>query len=160
MDVICIGGFVLTALHGLPRPTADVDFIEAVPEEGGRALLEVGGRGTKLAKKHGLYFQHVGVCDLPDDHRERLVELRLPHQHLRLLAVDVVDLVLGKLTRNSPKDRHDVRYLAERGELAPAVVEQRYREHLRPYLVNEERHDLTLELWLDEIRDASPVLCE
>jgi hypothetical protein len=75
VNVICIGGFVLAAKFGLPRPTADVDFVEAVPGDGGRRLLALAGRGTELAKRHGLYFQHVGIWDLPDDHRDRLVQL-------------------------------------------------------------------------------------
>jgi hypothetical protein len=63
-----------------------------------------------------------------------------------------VDLVLAKLTRNSPKDIHDVRFLAEKGALDPVALEKTYQTNLRPYLANVERHDLTLELWIEEIR--------
>lgn len=31
VDLHCIGGFVISLLYGLPRPTADVDYISAIP---------------------------------------------------------------------------------------------------------------------------------
>ncbi len=31
LEVHCLGGFVLSVLWGLPRPTGDIDFIEARP---------------------------------------------------------------------------------------------------------------------------------
>ena len=31
VELHCIGGFVISLLHGLPRPTGDVDYISAVP---------------------------------------------------------------------------------------------------------------------------------
>jgi hypothetical protein len=56
---------------------------------------------------------------------------------------------LSKLTRNSPVDREDVKFLMRRAPLDPKVLQERYRRELRPYLSNEARHDLTLALWLD-----------
>ena len=35
IEVHCLGGFVLTVLWGLPRPTGDVDFIEIEPSDAG-----------------------------------------------------------------------------------------------------------------------------
>ena len=71
-------------------------------------------------------------------------------QHLRLFALEVHDLVLAKLGRNSPRDRSDVRYLVDRGALDRRVLQGRYEEELRPYVLNESRASLTLELWLEE----------
>ena len=31
VELRCLGGFVLMALYGLPRPTGDIDYISAVP---------------------------------------------------------------------------------------------------------------------------------
>ena len=30
----CIGGFVISMMYGLPRPTGDVDYITAIPRDG------------------------------------------------------------------------------------------------------------------------------
>jgi hypothetical protein len=152
IEIHCIGGFVLKVLFDLPRPTADIDYIAAAPAAGSARLLAVAGQGSRLAKKYGLYMQFVAVSDLPDDYAERLVDIAPGSlSKLRLRALAAEDLLLAKLTRNSPKDIHDVLFLAERSRVDPQVFRDRYREHLRPYLANAERHDLTLDLWVDEI---------
>ena len=68
---------------------------------------------------------------------------------MRLLAFEVHDTVLSKLSRNHPKDLEDAQFLAKAGWLDPEILRQRYRRELRPNLANERRHDLTLELWLE-----------
>ena len=68
---------------------------------------------------------------------------------LRLFALEVHDLVLAKLVRNSPVDLEDAKFLAKTGRLNETVLKQRYEKELRPYLANEKRHDLTLKLWLE-----------
>jgi hypothetical protein len=150
VELHCLGGFVLAALHGLPRPTGDVDYIAAIPQ-GAFAILErTAGRGSGLNRKHGLYFQHVTVADVPEDYETRLTELLPGHfSKLRLLALDVHDIVLAKLVRNSPVDLEDAKFLAGAGRLDEAVLKERYEKELRPNLANEARHDLTLKLWLE-----------
>lgn len=156
VEIHCLGGFVLHVMYDLPRPTADIDFIAAVPNEAANELMKIAGRGTALAKKHKLYVQLVTVSDFPDDYETRLVNLAPGAlSKLRLRALAPEDLVLAKLTRNSPKDIHDVRFLAQAGVLDPALLRARYRDTLRPYLVNTERHDLTLDLWIEEIESAA-----
>lgn len=150
VELHCLGGFVLAAAYGLPRPTGDIDYIAAIPMDNLAGLEEVAGQGSVLAKKHGLYFQHVTIANVPEDYAERLTELfagRL--SRLRLLALEVNDLVLAKLVRNSPVDLEDTKFLARAGKLDEGVLKQRYQEKLRPNLPNEARHDLTLKLWLD-----------
>jgi hypothetical protein len=66
-------------------------------------------------------------------------------------------LILSKLERNSQKDRDDVAFLAERLHLSPEVLRERYKKELRPYLTNEGRHDLTIELWLDVCFERHPL---
>jgi hypothetical protein len=150
VELHCFGGFVLAAVYGLPRPTADVDYIAAIPSDVLADLERIAGRGSALAEKRGLSFQYVTVADVPEDYSERLTEL-LPGQffRLRLLALDVHDLVLAKLVRNSPVDLEDAKFLANAGELNERILKQRYERELRPNLSNETRHDLTLELWLE-----------
>ena len=85
---------------------------------------------------------------MPEDYALRLVPL-FPErfERLRLYASDPYDLILSKLERNNPKDRDEVEYLAKRLKLDPQVLRERYERELRPYLSNESRHDLTLEIW-------------
>ena len=64
--------------------------------------------------------------------------------------LEVHDLVLAKVSRNSEVDRSDVRFLADRGALDRVRLEQRFEDELRPYAHNAERERLTLDLWLDE----------
>lgn len=76
-----------------------------------------------------------------------------PGQFKKLLlrALDPYDLMLSKLERNSPKDRDDVEYLAKALHLSPEVLRECYEKELRPYLANEGRHNLTLDLWLNSL---------
>jgi hypothetical protein len=155
VELHCLGGFVLAARYGLPRPTGDVDYIAAIPWNTVAKLEETAGRDSALAKKHGLYFQYVTVADVPEDYEDRLTELFPGHfSRLRLLALDVHDLVLAKLVRNSPVDLEDAKFLAKAGRLDKAVLKQRYEKELRPNLANESRHDLTLKLWLESCFSA------
>ncbi len=70
-------------------------------------------------------------------------------KNLHLYAPDPYDLILSRLERNSTKDRDDVEYLARNLHLTPELLRDRYLKELRPYLVNETKHDLTVELWID-----------
>lgn len=69
---------------------------------------------------------------------------------LQLKALEVHDIVLSKVSRNSPRDRSDVEFLTKRGVLARRILEERFASELRPYLLNEAREKLTLDLWLEE----------
>jgi hypothetical protein len=147
----CLGGFVLAVRHRLPRPTSDVDYIEVVPRDAIETLQRTAGRGSPLARKHRLYFQHVGVASLPESYAERLIEL-LPgaFQNLKLLALDAHDLALSKLARNHPVDREDIAHLARTVPLRADEVRKRYREELRPIIIGDlEVHDRTLEMWIE-----------
>ena len=150
VELHCLGGFVLGAVHGLARPTGDVDYIAAIPLRMVGELERIAGRDSKLARKHGLYFQYVTVADVPDDYAERLTELFAGQFIcLRLFALEVHDIVLAKLVRNSPVDLEDAKFLANAGKLDQRVLQERYEKELRPNLPNERRHDLTLRLWLE-----------
>lgn len=146
----CLGGFVLAACYGLPRPTGDLDYISILPTGADQDLETVAGRDSRLAKKYKLYFQHVTVADVPENYEERLTEI-FPgsFSHLRLFVLEVHDLVLAKLVRNYPVDLEDAKYLAKSGVLNPRLLGERYKQELRPYLANQQKHDLTLELWLE-----------
>ena len=85
----CIGGFVVTQLYGLDRPTADVDVIELAPREASETLMKIATQGGTLHRKHRIYLDRVGVAAIPENYEERLTEM-FPgtFRHLRLMALD------------------------------------------------------------------------
>ena len=106
VELHCIGGFVVSLLYSMPRPTADVDFLTVVPHAEMRHLIELAGQGSALHKKFGLYLQHVGVASLPEAYEARLIPM-FPgaDRNLRLLGAEAYDLALSKLERNLARDR-------------------------------------------------------
>jgi hypothetical protein len=146
----CIGGFVVSLFYGLPRPTGDIDYYSVFPIRCEDSLQAAAGPGSALHKKYRLYLQHVGVNSLPENYEDRLVEM-FPgrFKKLRLYAPDPYDLILSKLERNVSRDRDDVEYLVRTLRLDPERLRDRYTKELRPHLVNEAKHDLTLDLWIE-----------
>jgi hypothetical protein len=149
----CIGGFALAMLHDLPRPTADVDCLAVIPSGETARLQQLAGQGSVLHNKYGVYLQHVGVVTVPDDYAGRLIPLfPAAFRRLKLMSLEAHDLALSKLERNSARDREDIRFLARTAPLDLPLLESRYKLELRPYLAHQERHDLTLRLWLEMLR--------
>ena len=46
VEMHCLGGFVLSALYDLPRPTGDVDYIAAMPSSSITELESIAGQGS------------------------------------------------------------------------------------------------------------------
>jgi hypothetical protein len=137
---------------GLSRTTADIDVLAAVPDRELANLQRLAGQGSDLQKRFKLYLQTVTVACYPEDYEQRLIRM-WPHfklAHLRLYALEPHDLALTKLERNSDVDRQDVLDLARADLLDPTTLRQRYAEEFRPNLAsNAEKHDLTLDLWIE-----------
>jgi uncharacterized nucleotidyltransferase DUF6036 len=154
VELHCLGGFVITVLYDLPRPTADVDVIAITPRSEIEPLMDLAGQGSELHRRHRVYLQLVGVATVPDGYEERLSVL-FPEafKYLRIHALDPYDLALSKIERNSQRDRDDVRHLARTVPLDLDVLRKRYEDELRPYLGNPQREDLTLNLWIDAIKE-------
>ena len=150
----CIGGFVVTLLFGLERPTGDIDVIELAPRAPAEIIMELGIRGGPLHHKYRIYLDRVAVAAIPESYEDRLVEM-FPgaYLHLHLMALDPYDLALSKLERNSQKDRDDVRFLARKVPFDLDILQERYSTELRWQLAVPMREDLTLQLWLDAIRE-------
>lgn len=70
------------------------------------------------------------------------------------MAADPYDLALSKIERNSFRDRQDVVYLGVHVPFDIDVLRERYQTELRFPLGVPKREDLTLELWIDMIREA------
>jgi hypothetical protein len=154
VELHCLGGFVVTTLYGLPRPTADVDVITIAPRGAIEYLLDLAGKGSGLHRKYGLYLDFVTIASVPEDYERRLAEMfPSSFSRLRLFALDPYDVALAKLERNIQRDRDDVKLLAKTVPLNLDVLRERYEKELRPYLGNPEREDLTLRLWIEAIEE-------
>ena len=145
VELDCLGGFVVTVLYGLTRPTADVDVIAITPRSEIESLMSLAGQGSNLHRKHKVYLQLVGVATAPESYEERLTEI-FPgaFNHLRLLALDPYDLALSKLERNAQRDRDDVEHLARIVPFDLDKLQERYQKELRPDLGNPEREEPNL----------------
>lgn len=55
----CMGGFVVTMLYGLNRPTADIDVLEIAPAAVAAEFRRLGSMGGALHRKYGIYLDHV-----------------------------------------------------------------------------------------------------
>jgi Nucleotidyltransferase of unknown function (DUF6036) len=148
VSLTCVGGFVLAALYRIPRPTGDVDYIDAMPQRAGEEVEAVAGRDSPIARKYRLHFQRVGgIVDVPEDYASRVKELNLQLQKLKLWVLEPYDLLLSKITRNSPKDRDDARFLIQKLKLEFPVFYARWQQEMAPWVANRERHELTMQLW-------------
>jgi hypothetical protein len=150
IEIHCLGAFVAAFYYDLPPSTNHLDFSDVVPRGALATWQELAGANSPIARKHRVHFQHVGFASLPASYRTRLSEL-FPEgfRHLRLFALDPHDLALSKLTSNSPADRADIALLATAVPLDAAVLRERYRQELRPTIGDPERHDRTLEMWIE-----------
>lgn len=155
VEVHCLGAFVLAVLWGLPRQTGDIDFIEVVPSDAGGELLRIAGDGSEIARTYKVHFDRATVAEYPGGYASRLADLT-PRgcKRLRLRALEVHDLVLAKLGRNSARDRADVEFLVRQGVIDRRILEERFASELLPYVINETRHTDALRLWLDEFFSA------
>ena len=147
VELHCIGGFVVEAVYGIPRRTADLDYISIDPRAAIPTLEEIAGQQSKLKQIHNLYLQIVAVQDYPDGYEKRLRKLDLGLKMLKLFVPDPYDLILTKLARNLGKDREDVKALAQLQNLSFSIFRQRYEKEMKPWIANVERHDLTVQLW-------------
>jgi hypothetical protein len=150
----CLGGFVVTACYGLPRPTGDLDVLLVSPSESQATLVTLGGQHSDLHKKHGVYLDVVTVATYPENYEQRLIEV-FPGacRHIHLFALDPYDLVLAKLERNLQRDRDDFAYLADTVPLDLSILRDRYNDEMRVYLGRPEREDVTLQLWTDIVQE-------
>ena len=143
----CIGGFVVEAVYGIPRRTADLDYISIDPGEALPTLEEIAGQQSELRRVHKLYLQMVAVVDVPDNYEKRLKKLALGLKMIQLSVLDSYDLILTKLARNSGKDREDVKALAKLQNLSFSILAKRYEEEMKPWIANAKRYDATVQLW-------------
>lgn len=159
-ELHCAGGFAVLVLTGGPRVTGDVDVIEVLPGQAAGSLERIAGKESEIAARHRLQVHFAPVVkssDTPSDYAPRLLDVTPPRFHrLRIKLLEPHDLALTKLSRNLWRDREDVRLMVEQGLIDRDVLEKRYQDELRPYVLNEQTTSLTMELWLDEFFGGSP----
>src|ERR1039457_5385695 len=88
VELHCVGGFVLTAVYGIPRTTNDLDYITATPSQAYEELNRIAGQDSDLAKKHKVFLQMVGVADYPENYEGRLTTLPLSLKKLTLRVLE------------------------------------------------------------------------
>jgi len=155
LELHCIGGFAVTMHYELVRATGDLDVFDVIPNDAAVWLASIAGEGSALHKRHKLYVQIASVATMPYEYAGRLREVFAGEfKHLRILVADRYDLALSKLQRNLDIDFEDVKHLARSPDFNLATLKERYYTELRPYVSGPpERHDLTLELWLEAISE-------
>jgi hypothetical protein len=152
-ELHCLGGFAIASKFGLPRATADVDFVEVGGAEA-IDLLKIAGRGTELAKKHKLYLDFVTIGAYPEDYEQRLEELSIDGlERLRIKVFEKHDIVLAKLGRAADHDREDVKYLASRVGLDVTVLRDRFENEVKFQCTNETKDRNTLDFWIEMIEE-------
>jgi hypothetical protein len=104
----------LIAAYEIPRATGDLDYSATLPNDASPLL------------------EKLGVTDLPDDYDSRLTELKLGLKHLRLLALDPYDLILSKLTRNSPQGRRRHQSSSRTQHVEFSVLYDRFEQEIKP----------------------------
>ena len=141
MDVHCIGGFVVSQIHGLGRATSDLDLAEVIPREQIAEIERLAGRESDLARTHRVHVQFVGVASLPDSYASRLVRVHPSLRRLRLWALEAHDLALSK----------HVIHLARSGLIQEDKLVKRYETELRPYLSGRTPscNDATMRMWVE-----------
>ncbi len=110
--------------------------------------------GSELHKKYGVYLQVVGIAPIPEGYEARLTEM-FPgtFKYLRLFALDLYDLALSKIERNSQRDQDDVKHLARVVPFDLELLRSRYEDELQSNLPIPKRESLTLQLWIDAIKE-------
>jgi len=155
VELHCVGGFVLVAVYGVPRITNDLDYITVIPLQATGELERIAGEESDLAAKHKVCL-HVagGVADYPEEYESRLTTLPLGLKHLTLRVFEPYDLLLAKLTRNSPKDMQDVRALVQKLDLKFDVLMGRFQTEMT--VPRRAWHEQTLNVvWKDYFDPAS-----
>ena len=147
IELRCLGGFVITQQYGIGRETSDIDFLSVVRHQSDDDLEAIAGLGSELHRQYRLYLQYVGIVTPPCEWASRLRPMfpGAAWTHLRLFALDPVDLALSKLERNSDRDREDVVGLARSGYIDANRLKARYFAEVRPYWLSKEAwHDKSL----------------
>lgn len=130
-----LGSVALMMATDYWRGTKDGDVLETaeLTVDIRERLLGLGGKGTPMAKKHGVYLDIVpsGLPLLPHPPRyHKATELSATLNHFRIEVLDVVDVCVSKLKRFNANDQVDIEAMANRGLLDKDVLLERFKSAL------------------------------
>jgi Nucleotidyltransferase of unknown function (DUF6036) len=152
----CFGGFAITYLFGLSRPTSDIDILSGLVREKHKELFNFAGKGSLLHKKYAIYLDLVGtIAVVPEDYANRLTEITpSSFRFLRLFVMEPHDIVLSKVSRNYPHDIEDVQHLAKTADLDVELLRERYKAEVEIYVIGPpERTKGNLDFWIRMIKE-------
>jgi hypothetical protein len=154
VEMVLMGGFAVSQLYGLNRPTQDIDYCTLTPRSSEAEILALAGLGAPLCRKFHLYLERVSVSTMPDSYEERVKPV-FPgvFRNLNLFALDPYDLALSKLERDSLKDQQDLLHLARTVPFDLDVLRQRYEFEMQWQLGRPERENFTFESWIAIIQE-------
>jgi Nucleotidyltransferase of unknown function (DUF6036) len=148
----CVGGFAIVAAYGLLRSTNDLDYFTLEPSTLTKAVHDLAGEGSELARRHKVHAHNAAIASLPVNYGERLTELYPgTFKQIRLFVLDPCDLVLSKICRNAERDREDAKYLIKTQKINAAVLKERFDSELKCNLIGPPKlHEETLGFWIAE----------
>jgi hypothetical protein len=142
-----VGSTALMLQTDYVRGTKDGDVLETPEIQGavGAALLALGGPGTALARRHGMYVELLGAAFpfLPDAPRwHPVTSFEAPLAQFRVEVLDVVDVSVAKLARFHRADQEDIAAMVERGLVTPGALLDRFRSAVDRWSLDARAEDL------------------
>ncbi len=138
---ITIGGSTAITLQGLPpRPTDDIDLVDEVPPE----IRQQPALVSRLAKSYGISPTHFQSHYLPTGWELRAKTLG-HYGNLQVSAVDVYDILAGKVYSARSKDRDDLRRLAP--HIDKARILDRLQSSTEPLWREEQNRQRATQNW-------------
>lgn len=124
-----IGSTALMLQARYSRGTKDSDLLETLTltPEVQKQLMTIGGPGSELRRRHGLYLQIVSsaVPFLPQV--PRWIPLGPSMSNFRLQVLSVVDVVVSKLYRMNASDTEDIEAMVDLGCVPHEQLLERFR---------------------------------
>jgi hypothetical protein len=127
-----IGCSALLLQADYARGTKDSDVLESsdLPPETKLRLLQLGGVGTELHKRHLHYLEFVpgGLPFLRQAPRWHPLPLNAALRHFDIEVLDILDVVISKLKRLHADDATDIEAMVERGVFSHVSALACFRE--------------------------------
>lgn len=131
IDLHIIGSTALFLKTDYDRETKDSDILQlsADKSETMSSLKILAGKGTELARKHGLYLDivpaHVLFLPLQPDYEICTALSKI--QNFKIFVLDVHDVVVSKLLPYRTQDREDIIWLADHQLIMPSQLADRFK---------------------------------
>lgn len=124
-NLIVIGGAAAMLAYGATGPTKDIDTWNNIPPavvEAHRSVLEEDGEEVPV--------ERAGVADLPWDAEDRLVQVDIGLEHLRIWVPERHDLALSKIIRAYQHDLDTVEQMHAVEPLDEETIIERFHQEM------------------------------